>query len=133
MHITSIGKTSPAPSTQTNTADMSESGIFIIPLVYFWQHCYSILYMCIGCYLGYPQKEKHRVWCAISQERLEQLEKSAADYVSLAKLLLQAIFSKELEAAERWCCTKSKGRQLLDQDQLRGIRCKYMYMYIIID
>ena len=43
-------------------------------------------------------------------------------------LATQVIFSKEVEAAERWwkggvALYTSKGRQLLDQC---GIRCKYM-------
>jgi hypothetical protein len=65
------------------------------------------------------------VWIdSLSQQRLEEAEKSATDYISLGKLLLQIIFSKELEEAGKWCCTKSKGRQILDQEKLRGIRCK---------
>ena len=60
----------------------------------------------------------------VSQQHLEEAEKSATDYISLGKLLLQIIFSKELGEAESWCCTKSKGRKVLDQEKLHGIRCK---------
>ena len=61
----------------------------------------------------------------LSQQRLEEAEKSATDYISLGKpLLLQIIFSKVLEEAGKWCCTKSKGRQVSDQEKLCGIRRK---------
>ena len=101
-----------------------------LKLVYVVQHVHLCVWqqhfiVSVGCYLGYPQKEKYKVWIDnLSQQRLEEAEKSATDYISLGKLLMQIIFSKELEEAERWCCTKSKGRKILDQDKLRGIRGK---------
>ena len=54
------------------------------------------------------------MWIDLSQQHLEEAEKSATDYISLGKLGLQIIFSKELEEAGKWCCTKNKGRQVLD-------------------
>ncbi len=54
----------------------------------------------------------------------------AGDYESMAKKLFQLIFAKELdEKPNMICCTHSEGKELLDQEQLKGIRCKYNVLY----
>ncbi len=49
----------------------------------------------------------------------------AGDYESMAKKLFQLIFAKELDEKPKMiCCTHSDGKQLLNQEHLKGIRCK---------
>ncbi len=53
-----------------------------------------------------------------------EIAETAADYDSMAKKLFQLIFASKLEVPDRICCTHSEGKQLLDQELLRGIRCE---------
>ena len=61
----------------------------------------------------------------LTQTELDAAERSSTDYVDLGKKLLQLLFSQELSEPDKYCCTKSDGKQLLDQLKLRGIRCKH--------
>ena len=56
-----------------------------------------------------------------------EVDKAGTDYSALATDLLELLFKKELCAPDDYCCTISKGKTLLNQDLLRGIRCKFMY------
>lgn len=92
-------------------------------LVYYIVLKLSILCIGTGVYLGYPHREKYRCWVA----DLTQVELDAA-YIDLGKKLLQLLFSQELSEPDKYCCTKSDGKQLLDQLKLQGIRCKHYSM-----
>ncbi len=53
----------------------------------------------------------------------------AGDYESMAKKLFQLTFAKELDEKPKMiCCTHSDGKQLLNQEHLKGIRCKCLYV-----
>ncbi len=77
-------------------------------------------------------KEKFRVFVpGITYKQLEVAE-MAMDYHSMSKKLLQLIFAKELEEKpDKICCTYSEGKELLDQEVLKGIRCKCNVMYVV--
>lgn len=79
-----------------------------------------------GVYLGYPNREKYRYWVAdLTQNELDTAERSSTDYIDLGKKLLHLLFSQELSEPDKYCCTKSDGKQLLDQLKLQGMRCKH--------
>ena len=87
---------------------------------------YTCNYVGPGVYLGYPTREKYRCWVAdLTQVELDAAERSSTGYVDLGKKLLQLLFSRELSEPDKYCCTKSEGKQLLDQLKLQGIRCKH--------
>lgn len=87
-------------------------------------------YHLLGTYLGYTKKSKYRVWVPnLTEVQLRIIESEASDPETLAMKLFQYIFKSELETkADDVCCTKSDGKRLLNQDYLRGIRCKYYRM-----
>ena len=84
---------------------------------YYYTTCMSIVYVwcqyfivSVGCYLGYSQKEKHRVWIDnFSQQHLEEAEKSATDYISLGKVLLQIVSPKNWNRQEGGAAPRVKG------------------------
>ena len=79
-----------------------------------------------GVYLGYPNREKYRYWVAdLTQNELDTAERSSTDYIDLGKKLLQLLFSQELSEPDKYCCTRSDGKQLLNQLKLQGMRCKH--------
>ena len=79
-----------------------------------------------GVYLGYPNRENYRYWVAdLTQNELDTAERSSTDYIDLGKKLLQLLFSQELSEPDKYCCTKSDGKQLLNQLKLQGMRCKH--------
>ena len=43
-------------------------------------------------------------------------QSNCVDYIDLSKKLLQLLFNKELSEPDNYCCTKSDGKQLLDQN-----------------
>ena len=79
-------------------------------------------------YLGFPQKEKYRVFVPhITHEEVAAAERDAGSYEKLAKKLLRIIFRDVLDRdPQSVCCTQSEGRTLLDQEYLKGIRCKFI-------
>ena len=91
-----------------------------------------MVYHLLGTYLGYTKKPKYRVWVPnLTETQLCNIESAASDPETLAMKLFQYIFKSELETlskADDVCCTKSDGKRLLNQDYLRGIRCKYYRM-----
>jgi hypothetical protein len=46
----------------------------------------------IGVFLGYPEKDKHRVWVQCRREDILAAESSAGDYNQLANALLDVVF-----------------------------------------
>ena len=54
----------------------------------------------LGLYLGYPEKEKHRVWVNCKKDDITAAEKSAADYGGLAVKLMDIVFKSELQDPE---------------------------------
>ena len=77
-------------------------------------------------YLGFPNKEKYRVYIpSITHEELASAEGDTGTYDKLAKRLLRIVFREELMNPHSVCCTPSEGRTLLNQEYLKGIRCKY--------
>ena len=98
----------------------------LVPCIYY------TCYVGPGIYLGYPNKEKYRVWITdLSQSDLSAAERSSTEYTDLGKKLLQLVFRRELNEPDRFCCTKSEGKELLDQLKLQGIRCKH-YMCLLV-
>ena len=76
----------------------------------------------IGVYLGFPNKKRYRVYVShVSPKALFDTEREA-----------RSLFKEVEEDPDHVCCTPSKGRQLLDQDLLNGIRCKYCTLKIVI-
>ena len=74
--------------------------------------------------MGFPKSSKYRVLVpTLTEERLRILESKAGNQHELAMLLLQELFAEELCSPNRYCCTKSEGRELLKQEYLTGIRC----------
>lgn len=81
--------------------------------------------MSTGSYLGYENKSKYRAWVPHSSQEIKRLEDAATDYKALAISLFKLVFQSELsECPDDICCTHSDGRSLIDQEKLRGIRCK---------
>ena len=92
-------------------------------------HSYDIVYYqrfhAAGFYIGYPNKEKHRVWVSgVVQSDLNEIDKLGTDYNGLATDLLELLFKREMLTPDNYCCTQSKGKMLLNQELLRGIRRK---------
>ena len=68
-----------------------------------------------------------KVWVPqLTKEKLREIElTNCEDEVSLAKGLFLNVFQEELATnSDLFCCTVAEGKQLLDQELLRGIRCK---------
>ena len=68
-----------------------------------------------------------KVWVPqLTKEKLREIElTNCEDEVSLAKGLFLNVFQEELATnPDLFCCTVAEGKQLLDQELLRGIRCK---------
>ena len=87
----------------------------------------------IGVYLGFPNKKRYRVYVShVSPKALFDTEREARSYLGLAKKLHHLLFKEVEEDPDHVCCTPSKGRRLLDQDLLNGIRCKYCTLKIVI-
>ena len=85
-----------------------------------------MIYSFAGTYLGYANKEKYRVYAPnITASDVTRAEEGATDYATLGKKLLQVVFRNDLEERPHdICCTQSEGRELLDQQLLKGIRCE---------
>ena len=69
-----------------------------------------------------------KVWVPqLSKEKLREIElTNCEDEMSLAKGLFLYVFQEELATdLDLFCCTVADGKQLLDQELLRGIRCKF--------
>jgi len=86
-----------------------------------------------GSYLGYENKLKYRVWIPHSLQEIKHLECTTTDYKSLANKLFQLVCKTELNECpdSDVCCTYSDGENLIDQEKLRGIRCKYYYSAVL--
>ena len=86
----------------------------------------SIHSNCAGVYLGHSNKDKYRVFVPyITSMDLDRAERGTSDPIALAKRLLQLLFSKELEEPDKFCCTPSESRELLNPKIMEGIRCKF--------
>lgn len=88
--------------------------------------CIRIKLVIIGVFLGYPEKDKHRVWVQCKKEDILAAESSAGDYNQLANALLDIVFKEELLTPDKYCCTSSKGKELLDEEKMRGIRSRFI-------
>ena len=87
---------------------------------------HSLVSICnIGVFLGYPEREKHRVWVECNKEDILAAESSAGDYGQLANSLLDLVFKEELLTPNNYCCTASKGKELLNEERMKGIRSKF--------
>ena len=96
-------------------------------------HLFSVLMLGPGVFLGYPNRDKYRVWVAdLTQNELEAAERSCVDYIDLGKKLLQLLFNKELSEPDNYCRTKSDGKQLLDQMKLKGMRCNVIAVLTVM-
>ena len=64
--------------------------------------------------------------------QLDLIETTSVDYEGMAKKLFQLIFAEALdEKPDKVCCTKSDGKELLDQNLLRcTIHCVFMLVLI---
>ena len=104
-------------------------------------HCmvsYSInlplwFYHLLGIYLGYTKIAKYCVWVPyLTEVQLRNIESEASDAKTLAKT---PPFSNTYSnwnwkpLARLMMSAKSDGKRLLNQDYLRGIRCKYCNSY----
>ena len=85
----------------------------------------------VSVYLGHSRL-KYRVFVPhVTAKQLQAAE--VGDYWQRAKKIFQLIFARELsERPDQVCCTHSEGKELLDQDLLKGIRCKCMYYIRIL-
>ena len=85
----------------------------------------ALYFMSTGSYLGYENKPKYRVWVPYSSQEIKRLEGAATDYKTLAIKLFKLVCKSELsKCPDDICCTHSDGRNLIDQEKLRGIQCK---------
>ena len=66
------------------------------------------------------------------QSDFNEVDKFGTEYNGLATDLLELLFKREMLTPEDYCCTQSKGKTLLNQELLRGIRCKLTYSEIRI-
>jgi len=82
----------------------------------------------LGGYLGYATREKFRVRVPhISDQQIYAAEKASGNAEQLAMKLFLLVFKGALEEKpSAICCTESKGKELLNQDYLRGIRCRFV-------
>ena len=67
-------------------------------------------------------RERNRVWVQCKKEDILAAESSAGDYNQLANALLDIVFEEELQTPDRYCCTTSKGKELLNEERMKGIR-----------
>ena len=75
-------------------------------------------------YLGHSNKDKYRVFVPnITTMDLDRAERGTSDHITLVKRLLQLLFSKELEEPDKFCCTPSESRELLNPNIMEGIFC----------
>ena len=78
-----------------------------------------------GCYIGF--KPNFTVWVPISSQKLQEIELAAEDETDLARKLFIIIFKEDLERRpNEICCTEAEGKELLNQQYLQGIRCKFI-------
>ena len=69
-----------------------------------------------------------RVWVTdVNYTDFVAADKQGGDYEGLATKLLKLLFKTELSNPDEYCCIPSKGKEVLDQEKLRGIRCEYIY------
>ena len=81
-----------------------------------------------GCYLGYRGDSKYRVFCAWTKihGRSKKSKNNSEDDADLVRKLFRLVFEKELrENPESVYCTEVDGKEQLNQEYLKGIRCKY--------
>lgn len=64
----------------------------------------------------------------VSYDDFVLADKQGGDYEVLATRLLELFFKTELLNPDDYCCTASKGKEMLDQERLRGIRCKLFHV-----
>jgi len=61
----------------------------------------------------------------LQYKEVREIEDSSGDDLELAKKLFCMIFKEELrERPDKVCCTEAKDKVKLNQDYLKGIRCK---------
>ena len=75
------------------------------------------------------KKEKYRVKVShITDKQVGDIEQSSGNAEQLVKKLFQLIFRDVLEQRPKSvCCTESDGKELLDQEYLHGIQCRFVY------
>ena len=80
-----------------------------------------------GCYLGYRGDTKYRVFVpGLNPRKVEEIENNSEDDADLARKLFRLVFEKELRKnPESVYCTEVDGKEQLNQEYLKGIRCKY--------
>lgn len=85
-----------------------------------------------GCYLGYPTSSNLRIWVPqLQYKEVGEIEDSSGDDLEIAKKLFCMIFKEELrERPDKVRCTETKDKVKLNQDYLKGIRCKLKLMTI---
>ena len=94
-----------------------------------------VLNFTVGIYLGNAKHHKYKVYVtSISDLELRKIESSFSDAESLAKQLFMFLFKEELATRpEAVCCTKNGGEwEILDQNILNGIRCKYWFSVLSV-
>ena len=65
------------------------------------------------------------------REDILAAESSAGDYNQLANALLDIVFEEELQTPDKYCCTISKGKEMLNEDKMRGIRSKFVFYNLL--
>ena len=64
----------------------------------------------------------------ITDKQVGDIEQSSGNAEQLARKLFVLIFRDALEERPNSvCCTESDGKELLDQEYLHGIRCRFVY------
>lgn len=71
------------------------------------------------------------MWISLDVDLLRSIEKRADSYSNMGVELLDLVYQSELKEPNNYCCTKSKGKELLDQTKLNGIRCKESYVIVM--
>lgn len=93
-----------------------------------------IFFVCVtysGVYIGFSKSPKYRVWVhseELSPKILKYIETSSSSALDLAKKLFNVIFKEDLENNPDDICytpNRLEGRRLVDQELLKGIRCKF--------
>ena len=71
------------------------------------------------------------MWDKCKREDFLAAKSSAGDYTQLANALLDNVFEEELQTTDKYCCTSSKGKELLNEEKMRGIRSKSIFYNLL--
>lgn len=90
----------------------TDSSIYFIKMTALALYSSDIVYYqrfhAAGFYIGYPNKEKYRIWVSgVVQSDLHEIDKLGTDYNGLATDLLKLLFKREMLTPDNCCCTQS--------------------------